>query len=153
VVDIAGPSPGSSAITATSLLPLESVLELLQKESVLFDLGLKFTELLQVQALKLSGGKVLVPRCRWDNTWRCGVAFPRAKRGTVAYPFVLVAGSHHPEPDVETLASGIISVFIVGVRITEAVVARGQEAAHCFRVAKLEKVCFASSSSEESAWV
>ena len=46
VVDVAGPPPGSSAITATSLLLLESVSELLQKESVLLDLGLKLTELL-----------------------------------------------------------------------------------------------------------
>jgi len=46
VVDIASPPPGCSAINATPLLLLESVLELLQKESVLFDLGLKLTELL-----------------------------------------------------------------------------------------------------------
>ena len=46
VVDIASPPPGCSAITATLLLSLESVLELLQKDSVLFDLGLKLTELL-----------------------------------------------------------------------------------------------------------
>ena len=45
-VYVVGPSPGSSAITTTSLLLLKSVLELLQKESVLFDLGLKLTELL-----------------------------------------------------------------------------------------------------------
>ena len=48
VVNIAGPPPGSSAITATSLLLLESVSKLLQEELVLFDLGLKFMELLQV---------------------------------------------------------------------------------------------------------
>ena len=48
VVDIASPPLGCSAITATLLLSLESVSELLQKESVLFDLGLKLTELLQV---------------------------------------------------------------------------------------------------------
>ena len=46
VVDIMSPPSGCSAITATSLLLLESVLELLQKESVLFDPGLKLTELL-----------------------------------------------------------------------------------------------------------
>ena len=46
VVDVASPPPGCSAITATPLLLLKSVLELLQKESVLFDLGLKLTELL-----------------------------------------------------------------------------------------------------------
>ena len=45
VVDVAGPLPGSSAITATLLLLLESVSELLQKESILLDLGLKLTEL------------------------------------------------------------------------------------------------------------
>ena len=44
-VDIVGPPPGSFAITATSLLLLESVSELLQKESFLFDLGLKLTEM------------------------------------------------------------------------------------------------------------
>ena len=48
VVDVVGPPPGSSAITVASLLLLESVSKLLQKESVLFDLGLKLTELLQV---------------------------------------------------------------------------------------------------------
>ena len=47
-----------------TLLPsLESVLELLQKESVLFDLGLKLMELLQVKASKFLVGGVLVPRC------------------------------------------------------------------------------------------
>ena len=48
VVDIASPPPGCSTITATPLLLLKSVSELLQKESVLFDLGLKLMELLQV---------------------------------------------------------------------------------------------------------
>jgi hypothetical protein len=67
VVDVAGPPSGSSAITATLLLLLESVLELLQKELILLDLGLKLTELLQVQASKLSEGEALIPRCRWDN--------------------------------------------------------------------------------------
>ena len=67
VVDVMGPLPGSFAITATLLLLLESVSELLQKESILLDLGLKLAELLQVRASKLSEGKVLVPCCRWDN--------------------------------------------------------------------------------------
>ena len=63
VVDVASPPPGCFAITATLLLLLESVSELLQKESVLFDLGLKLTELLQVKASKFLGGRVLVPHC------------------------------------------------------------------------------------------
>ena len=46
VVDVASPPSGCSAITVTPLLSLESVSELLQKESVLLDLGLKLTELL-----------------------------------------------------------------------------------------------------------
>ena len=46
VVDVASPPSGSSAITVTSLLLLESVSKLLQKELVLFDLGLKLVELL-----------------------------------------------------------------------------------------------------------
>ena len=46
VVDVASPSPGCSTITATSLLLLKSVSKLLQKESILFDLDLKLTELL-----------------------------------------------------------------------------------------------------------
>ena len=46
VVDIASPPPGCSSFTVTPLLLLESVSKLLQKESVLFDLGLKLTELL-----------------------------------------------------------------------------------------------------------
>ena len=68
VVDVASPPSGSSTVTATLLLLLESVSELLQQESVLVDFCLELTELLQVQASKLSGGKVLVSRCRWDNT-------------------------------------------------------------------------------------
>ena len=48
VVDVTSPPPGYSTITVTPLLLLEGVSELLQKESVLFDLGLKFVELLQV---------------------------------------------------------------------------------------------------------
>ena len=67
VVDIVGPPPGSSAIIATLLLLLESVSELLQKESILLDLGLKLTKLLQVQASELSECKVLVPHYWWDN--------------------------------------------------------------------------------------
>ena len=46
VVDVASPPPGSSAVIAALLLLLESVSELLQKESILLDLGLKLTELL-----------------------------------------------------------------------------------------------------------
>ena len=45
-MDVAGPPSGSSALTAPLLLLLESVPKLLQKESVLFDLGLKLAELL-----------------------------------------------------------------------------------------------------------
>ena len=45
-VDVASPPSACSAITATSLLLLESVSELLQKESVLFNLGLKLMKLL-----------------------------------------------------------------------------------------------------------
>ena len=67
VVDVVSPPPSSSAITVALLLLLESVLELLQKESILLDLGLKLTELFQVRAPELSEGKVLVPRCRWDH--------------------------------------------------------------------------------------
>ena len=67
MVDVASPPSGSSTVTATLLLLLESVSELLQKESILLDLGLKLTELLQVWASKLSEGKVLVPCYRWDN--------------------------------------------------------------------------------------
>ena len=67
MVHITGPPPGPSAITAALLFLLESVSELLQKESILLDLGLKFTELLQVRASKLPEDKVLVPCYRWDN--------------------------------------------------------------------------------------
>ena len=56
VVGVASPPSGCSAITATRLLLLESVLELLQKESVLFDLGLKLMEMLQVYVSKFLGG-------------------------------------------------------------------------------------------------
>jgi len=46
VVHVASPSLGSSAITVALLLLLQSVSELLQKESILLDLGLKLSELL-----------------------------------------------------------------------------------------------------------
>ena len=136
VVDIASPRPGCSNITATPLLSFESVSELLQKESVLFDLGLKLTELLQVKASKFLVGGVLVPRCWGFDAWRCGVAYPLAGRGAIVCPFILIACSRHPELDVEALMSGIVSAFIIGVRVAEAVVARGHEATHGFRVAK-----------------
>ena len=67
VVDVAGPPSGSSAIAVTSLLLLESVLKLLQEESILLDLGLELTELFQVRALRLWGGEGPVLHCRWDN--------------------------------------------------------------------------------------
>ena len=69
-----GPLLGPTAITATLLLLLESVSELLQQESILVDFCLELPELFQVWALRLCGGKVPVPRCRWDNARRCGVA-------------------------------------------------------------------------------
>ena len=46
MVHVAGPSPGSSAVTVSLLLLLESGSELLQKELILLNLGLKLTELL-----------------------------------------------------------------------------------------------------------
>ena len=46
VVYVASPSPSSSAITAALLLLLESASELLQKEPILLNLGLKLIELL-----------------------------------------------------------------------------------------------------------
>ena len=68
MVHVTSPSPGSSAVTAALLLLLESASELLQKEPILLDLGLKLAELFQVRAPELSEGKVLVPCRRWDNT-------------------------------------------------------------------------------------
>ena len=64
MVDVASPQPGCPAVTAPPLLSLECLSELLQKEPVLFDLGLKLTEMLQAKASKFLVGKVLVPHCR-----------------------------------------------------------------------------------------
>ena len=136
-----GPPPGSFAITATSLLLLESISELLQEESVLVDLCLKLMELLQVKASKFLMGGVLVLRCRRLDARRCGVTYPLAEQGAVACPFTLITRPWHPEPDVETLSSGIVSAFIIGVRVAKAVVARGQEEAHSLRVTKPGEVC------------
>ena len=102
----------------------------------MFDLGLKLTELLQVKASKFLVGGVLVPRCRVFDARRCGVACPLAGWGAIAYPSVFIAHSRHPELDDEALTNGIVSAFIIGVRVAEAVVACGHEAAHGFRVAK-----------------
>ena len=140
MVDIVGPPPGSSAITATSLLLPESVSELLQKESVLFDLGLKLTELLQVKASKFLVGGVLVLRCRGSNARRCGVTCPLVGRGAIACPFILIARSRHLKLDVEALTSGIVSAFVVGVGVAKAVVTHVQEAAHGFKVTKPREV-------------
>ena len=74
----------------------------------MFDLGLKLMELLQVEASKFLAGGVLVPRRRELNARRCGVAYPLAEQGAVTCPFVLIAHSWHPEPDVEALSSGIV---------------------------------------------
>jgi len=46
VMHIAGPPSGSPAFAAASLFLFERVSKLLQKELVLFDLGLELTELL-----------------------------------------------------------------------------------------------------------
>ena len=67
MVHVVSPSSGSSTVTAALLLLLESASELLQKESILLDLGLKLAELFLVRASEFSEGKVLVPCCRWDN--------------------------------------------------------------------------------------
>ena len=45
MVHVASPSLGSSIITVALLLLLKSASELLQKESILLDLGLKLAEL------------------------------------------------------------------------------------------------------------
>ena len=87
---VVGPSPGSSSITATLLLPLESVSELLQQESVLVDLCLELTELLQVQASKFLGGGVHVPCCPKLDERGCGVTCPLSEWGAVACPFILI---------------------------------------------------------------
>ena len=100
----------------------------------MFNLGLKLTELLQVKASKFLMGGVLVPRCRGFNTWRCGVACPHVGRGAIACPFVLIAHARHPKLDAEALMSGIVSVFVIRVGVAKAVVARGHEAVHGFRV-------------------
>ena len=76
VMDVAGPPSGSSALTAPSLLLLESVPKLLQKESVLFDLGLKLVELLQVWAMMPPANGILIPCCRGFETRRCGITRP-----------------------------------------------------------------------------
>ena len=102
----------------------------------MFDLGLKLTELLQVKALESLRGGVLVPRCRGSDVRRCCATCPLAWGGTVAYPCILNTSSWHPEPDVEALTSGIVSALIIGVGVTEAVVACGHEATHGFRVAE-----------------
>ena len=67
MVHVMSPSPGSSAVTTALLLLLESASELLQEESILLDLGLELSELLQVRASELFEGKVLVLCCQWDN--------------------------------------------------------------------------------------
>ena len=136
VVDVTSPPPGCSTITATPLLTLESISKLLQQESVLFNLGLKLTELLQVKASKFLVGGVLVPRCWGFDARRCGVACPLAGRGAIACPSVFIAHSRHPELDDEALTSGVISAFVIGVGVAKAVVACGQKAAHSLRVVK-----------------
>ena len=140
-VDVTGPPPGSSTITVTSLLLLESVSELLQQESVLVNLCLELTELLQVQASEFLGGGVHVPCCSRLDKQRCGIAGPLAEQGAVACPFTLITCPWNPEPDVEALSSGIVSAFIIGVGVAEAVVAHGQEKAHSLRVTKPGEVC------------
>ena len=50
------------------------------------------------------------------------------------YPLVLFAHPRHPEPDVKTLASGVVGAFVVVVGVAEAVVACGQELAQSPRV-------------------
>ena len=100
----------------------------------MFDLGLELTELFQVWALRSRKGGGLVSCGRQDGAWRCGGARTWAKRGTATYPLVLFARPRHPEPDVKTLASGVVGAFVVGVGVAEAVVACGQELAQSPRV-------------------
>ena len=100
---VASPPPGSSAVTAALLLLLESASELLQKEPILLDLGLKLVELFQVRAPELSEGKVLIPCCGWDNARRRSIAHSLMKRSAVVCPLVLVARAWHPKSDVEAL--------------------------------------------------
>ena len=59
----------------------------------------------------------------------------------VACPLVLFARPWHPEPDVEALTRRIVSPFVVGVGVAEAVVACSHEAAHGFGVTKTGEVC------------
>ena len=140
VVHVVSPSPGSSTATAALLLLLESASELLQKELILLNLGLKLTELFQVRASKLSEGKVLVPCYRGDNARRRRIARSLMKRSAVVHPLVFVARAWHPQSDVEALTSGIVSTFIVRIGVAKAIVACGQEAAHSFMVAEVGEI-------------
>ena len=58
----------------------------------------------------------------------------------VACPFFLFARRWHPEPDVEALTGWIVSPFVVGVGIAEAVVACGQELAQSPRVVEFGEI-------------
>ena len=106
------------------------------------DLCLELTELLQVKASEFLRGGIHVP-CRPKLDERgCGVARPLAEWGPVACPFTLITCPWHSEPDVETLSSGIVSAFVIGVGVAKAVVACGQEAAHSLGVTKPGEVRF-----------
>ena len=104
---------------------------------------------------KFLGGGVLVPRCRRLDAWRHGVACPLMGREATARPFVLFAHARHPEPDVEALTSGIVSAFIIGVGVAEAIVARGMKRRMASGSQSPERstLVHASSSSEELVWV
>jgi len=142
VMHIAGPLSGSPDFTVTSLFLFESVSKLLQKKLVLFDLGLELMELFQVWALRSRKGGGLVSCGRRDNAWRCGSARTWAKQGMATCPLILLARSQHPEPDVKTLASGVVGTLVVVVRVAEAVIACGQELAHSPRVVESGEIHF-----------
>ena len=58
----------------------------------------------------------------------------------VACPLFLFARRWHPEPDVEALTGWIVSPFVVGVGMAEAVVACGQELAQSPRVVEFGEI-------------
>ena len=100
----------------------------------MFDLGLELTELLQVWALRSCKSDVLISCGRQDIAWGRDGARPWTKWGAATCPLILFACPRHPEPDMKTLASGVVSAFVVGVGATEAVVACGQELSQSPRV-------------------
>jgi hypothetical protein len=119
-LDVASSQSGYPTVAAARLLSLEGGLQLLQLLAVLFELGLEVLELLELCSLVPLGGRhcSLISRVLSEQSllgW-----------SVITSPHGGVTPLCYLDLDVKAFTGRVVAA-LVGVRVAEAVVSRGQE--------------------------